>query len=1081
MSTYRHVCAFGLRALAFTLFTTSALAQIETVVVTAQRRAEDVQTVPISITAITAQDLKAKQIDTFRDLQFHVPSLTFSKQQFGGAIVYIRGVNSAQGIGGGVAVTENDIFLEDPPLNTGIYFDLERVETLRGPQPTNYGRGSNGGALNIHTNVPDLDHFGAQVSYDYGSFNTMRPEGMINIPIVDGVFGIRFAATADFHDGYEKNLYNELGFPAVFPGKVDNRINSNGTEAFRFSTRWDVDSDTTLDMMAEASFKNDSTVQGDKALCHRDPSGVLGCLPDRLGFDPVNNYATFSGLLSSKQSLGAGGFEALNDLTIQNGPGSGLSNGLPGALGQLGIVIPHDLLTVVTPYNPKYIEHTFVYTTNFVTKLTDWLGVTVDGGYENLYIRQYQGFETENPENLAPQIEAAVSAFNGTAPFLGPAHPGPVPPAGSPCFFPPFSCTGNATPYDNAYFGTPGIPNPGAAGIVPARSNTPLYGLLPVSNNHYAGGDMASYAGIIAANPAGGTLAGPKSPILTFSPYNLFYNSDNFSLRELTAEVRFQTNFSGPFNFTTGAFFMGANFRNQYWIDGTTEDYGAIVLGELLGNSLSGVNGLVGSMPQLDAEFQNFSVMSQSGFFEGTYDIIPDELKFIAGTRYTNDRTREQAPLNLGYVGQGTTCVLPPGATPGGFVCAVAAAPIGTQTIPVRYFPEPLTQLTVINNEPPRNRVATWQFTGRAVLQWMPKLDFTNATLVYAQVSRGFGYSGFNASNISLPPGTPVIYKSPEVLSMEVGTKNTLADNTLQANLDVWYYNYQNYSAGGANSATAFVQPVPARLYGLEGELIYQPDEAWQFNASLDLDRSEVGNYFLADPRNLAAGVSSGILIKDLATGSNCLVQRTTAAAPATPASAGVPGFFTPGGGAAQDTPYGIPYANFGTCTASPANQSALQLKGFTYSPQIDPNTGVPTTTFNGAGVASSRGVAGASLHGNSLPNIPFAQLSVGVQYTNQLDNGYSIVPRIDYYWQSHVEISIYNDPNIDRIGSWDEFNAQIQLNAPSGWYAKVFATNVFDKRNPTGAYIAPAGNGLFTNLFLEDPRVIGVSVGATW
>jgi outer membrane receptor protein involved in Fe transport len=1047
-----------------------AYGQIEKVIVTAERRAENLQTVPISVTALTASDLKAKQVSSFRDLQFHVPSLNFSKQQFGGAIVYVRGVNSAQGIGAGIAVTENDVFIEDPPLNTGVYFDLDRIETLRGPQPTNYGRGSDGGALNVHTAKPDLDNFSGYASLDLGTFQTIKPEAEINIPIVDGEFAVRLAALGNFHDGYSRNLYTSLGFPQVFPGKApDSHINSNGTVAGRASARWAIDQDTSLDVMVEATYKNDTSVQGDKQMCHRDPSGVLGCLPDRLGFDPVNNYATFSGLLSSVQNLGGGGFMALTDVTVPNGPGSGAGNGLPGGLGALGVVIPHDLLTVVTPYNPKYRYNSFVFTQNFRTKITDWLGMTFDGGYEGVYQNQFQGFEQENPENLAPQIQNAVFAYNFVA-GLGLLGPSAV----------------NTAPYNNAYFGTPAFPNPGAAAFVPAMSTHPVFGLLPLSNTYYNGA-FGSYAGIIAANPAGGSLAGKNSSILTYSPYSLFYNQDNFSLREWTGEVRFQSDFQGPFNFSTGAFFMAVNFRNQYWISGTTQDYAATALGILLGNTVTGTNGLVGSLPTISAEFRNFSVMSQSGFFEGVYEIT-DDLKFTAGARYTNDRTRQEAlsTSGLGYLSQGTNCVLPaagavPPFTPGTTSCAVTATPIGTQTIPLVFSPEPFTSLTAAGL-PPRNRVATWQWTGRAVLTWTPKLDFTDQTTVYGLVSRGFGYSGFNGTTVTPPPGTPVIYKSPEVLSFELGTKNTLLDGTLQANLDIWYYNWQNYSAGGANYATAAVQPVPARLWGVEGEFIWQPTDKLAFNLSVDTNQNRVGDYFLADPRNLSAGVPSGILIKDVANGANCLVQRTTAPAGSTPASTGVPGYFTPGGGAAQDAVFGVPFVNFGTCGATPADEAALQARGFTYSPQANPLNGAPTAVFNGAGVVSSRGVAGASLRGNMLPQIPFAQLSVGGQYTFMLGQGFTLVPRVDFYWQSHTELSIYSDPNIDRINSWDVMNAQIQLNAPNqDWYARVFATNIFDKRNPTGAYIAPAGNGLFTNLFVEDPRVVGISFGTSW
>jgi hypothetical protein len=80
------------------------------------------------------------------------------------------------------------------------------------------------------------------------------------------------------------------------------------------------------------------------------------------------------------------------------------------------------------------------------------------------------------------------------------------------------------------------------------------------------------------------------------------------------------------------------------------------------------------------------------------------------------------------------------------------------------------------------------------------------------------------------------------------------------------------------------------------------------------------------------------------------------------------------------------------------------------------------------------------------------------------------------------MEARIWNDPNVDRINSWDVMNAQIQLNAQdSAWYAKLFATNIFDKRNPTGEYLSDAASGDFTNVFAEDPRVVGVSLGTQW
>ena len=220
-----------------TAFTVPAFAEIETVVVTAERKAEDIQTVPIAVTALTGADLKSKQVNSSRDLQFHVPSVTYTKSNFGGAQFQIRGITTQFGLGAAIAQNQNDIYLEAPALVNGQYFDVDRVEVARGPQSTSYGRAATGGAVNIITSKPNLEDYQARVSFDYGSFNTMKPELMVNVPIIDGVLGIRFAALGVFHDGYEKNEY---AGPQIYPGSpVHNSINGQGTAGGRLSVRWE--------------------------------------------------------------------------------------------------------------------------------------------------------------------------------------------------------------------------------------------------------------------------------------------------------------------------------------------------------------------------------------------------------------------------------------------------------------------------------------------------------------------------------------------------------------------------------------------------------------------------------------------------------------------------------------------------------------------------------------------------------------------------------------------------------------------------------------------------------------------------
>jgi outer membrane receptor protein involved in Fe transport len=80
------------------------------------------------------------------------------------------------------------------------------------------------------------------------------------------------------------------------------------------------------------------------------------------------------------------------------------------------------------------------------------------------------------------------------------------------------------------------------------------------------------------------------------------------------------------------------------------------------------------------------------------------------------------------------------------------------------------------------------------------------------------------------------------------------------------------------------------------------------------------------------------------------------------------------------------------------------------------------------------------------------------------------------------MQARVNNHPGSDYIAAWDTMNGQIQLNAPDNqWYARVFATNIFDKRNPTGVYLTDPTSALYTNVFAEDPRVVGISIGANW
>ena len=286
--------AFISTLLLTTAFTAPAFAQIETVIVTAEKKAEDLQTVPIAVTSISGDELKQKNIYNFKDLQYNVPNVTYQKGSLGSGAVTIRGIGQAAG-DPGISQYQDGIFSEDNDLATADYFDLANIEVLRGPQGTLYGRASVGGLINVNAAHPDLDAFAANGDFTYGEYNTIKGTGVVNIPITD-TLGVRLAGQYSGHDGYIKNLA---------PGTQN--PDSQNIYSGRASVRWQPTSTTTIDFVGTYANEADSRDRIDGIECHTDPTGVIGCLPDKLAFQPINSLGNAIGILDSKQWMGTVG------------------------------------------------------------------------------------------------------------------------------------------------------------------------------------------------------------------------------------------------------------------------------------------------------------------------------------------------------------------------------------------------------------------------------------------------------------------------------------------------------------------------------------------------------------------------------------------------------------------------------------------------------------------------------------------------------------------------------------------------------------------------------------------------------
>jgi iron complex outermembrane recepter protein len=176
---------------------------VEELVVTAQRRSEALQDIPAAITAVTGATLEDRGITAPGDLQFIAPSMQ-SGRLIGSTAITIRGVGLNQGAPG-VAIHVDGVYQPRPAMGDLTQVDIERVEVLRGPQGTLYGRNANGGVVNFLTKAPS-DEFEGYVLGRYGSYDDVRLQGVINVPMGDR-FGARLVVDRwNRGEGFVKNV-----------------------------------------------------------------------------------------------------------------------------------------------------------------------------------------------------------------------------------------------------------------------------------------------------------------------------------------------------------------------------------------------------------------------------------------------------------------------------------------------------------------------------------------------------------------------------------------------------------------------------------------------------------------------------------------------------------------------------------------------------------------------------------------------------------------------------------------------------------------------------------------------------------
>ena len=286
-------------------------------VVTAQRREENLQSTPVAVSAFSAATLKNEKINGGQDLLLQVPNTNFARTNFGGFNFKIRGIGTdvvGAGVSGaaGVSINENELPVTANHFQDSEFFDVDRVEVVRGPQGTLYGRNATGGAVDIITTQPKSE-FGGFATLSYGNYNQLKATGAVNIPLGD-TLSVRIAGTRLVQDGFGVNTY--------LASRVDGRDlgAARVTIAFKPTDRF------SAYLMYEHFGEDDNRNRIGKQLCTPDagPASVggvstaggynaflsQGCLPASLysnaSYGAVNSNATFGGVVANLIGLNNG-------------------------------------------------------------------------------------------------------------------------------------------------------------------------------------------------------------------------------------------------------------------------------------------------------------------------------------------------------------------------------------------------------------------------------------------------------------------------------------------------------------------------------------------------------------------------------------------------------------------------------------------------------------------------------------------------------------------------------------------------------------------------------------------------------
>ncbi|HEX7037201.1 MAG TPA: TonB-dependent receptor [Pseudomonadales bacterium] len=809
------VTALGMMALSGQSDAATSDRSIEEIIVTAQRAEESLQEVPIAVTALTGAMIEDRQVINPSDLQLNAPNVSFTATNFGGSSFSIRGIGRLVISGSG----ENGVstHINEIPVNSNLpaieFFDVERVEILRGPQGTLFGRNATGGAINMVTKQPEFESIGGFIDAEYGDYDHMRLKGAFNLPITDKL-AFRVAGMMLERDGYiENTAYGQVGLDGTTLPGIDDDVDGRDLWTVRLTGQWAMTDRANLWVQYSYFKEDDDKVRITNQICEKNDIPTLGCTADGFGWDTPHLGSTTGGIFAGMSAaVPLGGAVPL---------GSPGGNDDPTVSYNFPRPDTQDFRKMHTDFEPTYYYEEDLVLFGFTYDF-DALSFSLQGGYQASEYISRQDYlmdvgVTLEPTALNPSGVYLTSDVSGK--FSGGFDDSDQCnyQAGTAGIFGgcvhPYAATDRVFAYDHSSAKGDGW---SVEAKVSSTFEGPFNFLLGVGT-HEANTDGGDY--YVNANTL--DLVGTQGvPILGFPPlYPTLFN--------VPAEPDFKTDegyavFGEVYFDVTPKVKLTAGLRYN-------EDKKYTSSTSVLFNAVN-VNALAGGALGPDPYWSRNAAF----LFGGPFD--PALVEFYGAT--------------AAFEAAASTGILSPE--------RLAA----DQLIPI--VPT-FNETRGITGSPDSFK---WdEVTGRIGVDW----QVTDDSLVYAFFSRGYKPGGFNPPiNPTFQSTTPFTFEPEEVDAFEIGSKNTFLDGTLMLNAAAFVYDYKGLQITRIANNTSINDNIDADIWGVELEGLWRPDGLpglavdWAYSY---LDTSVAGSQSL-DPVNRTAGDPDWIVLKNIDAGS---------------------------------------------------------------------------------------------------------------------------------------------------------------------------------------------------------------------